>query len=85
MWLWHPKLSEAETWFETKTKEFTEIENRNPNHDSEEWLHKYIYTDVHKVFFAMFPSELHLWLGRLADCTEHVQSDKPVQWNQATI
>jgi hypothetical protein len=38
MWLWHPQLSEIEAWFETKTKEFIEIENRNPNHDSEAWF-----------------------------------------------
>ena len=59
MWLWHPELSEIEDWFETKTKEFTETENRNPNRDSEAWLQKYIYTDIHEVFFATFPSESH--------------------------
>ena len=36
MWLWHPKLSEIDAWFEDKTKEFVEKEvaekeNRNPN------------------------------------------------------
>ena len=77
MWLWHPELSEIEAWFETKTKEFTEIENINPNHDSEAWLQKYIYTDIHEVFFYMFPSELHSLLMRLVDCSEYVQSDRP--------
>ena len=77
MWLWHPKLSEIDAWFEAKTKEFAEKEIINPNHDSEVWLQKYIYIDIHEVFFAMFPSELHLWLVRLADCTGHVQSDRP--------
>ena len=38
MWLWHPELSEIDTWFEAKTKEFVEGENWNPNHDSEAWL-----------------------------------------------
>ena len=52
MWLWHPELSEIEAWFEAKVKEFAETENRNPNRCSEAWLQKYIYTDVHKVFFA---------------------------------
>ena len=45
MWLWHPELSEIDAWFETKTKEFAEKENRKPNRDSEAWLQKYIYTD----------------------------------------
>ena len=70
MWLWHPKLSEIDAWFEAKTKELAKIENKNPNRDSEAWLQKYIYTDVHEVFFATFPSELHSWLARLADCSK---------------
>ena len=77
MWLWHPELTDIEAWFETKTKEFAEKEYRNPNCDSEAWLQKYIYTDVHKVLFATFPSELHSWLVRLADYSGHVKSDKP--------
>ena len=85
MWLWHLELSETEAWFETKTKEFAETKNRNPNHDSEAWLQEYIYTNVHEVFFATFPSELHSWLARLADCNGHVQSDKPVEWNQEVV
>jgi NADH:ubiquinone oxidoreductase subunit len=85
MWLWHPELSEIDAWFETKTKEFAKTENRNPNRDSEAWLQKYIYTDVHEVLFATIPSELHSWLARLADCSGHVQSDRPAQWNQAAI
>ena len=77
MWFWHLDLSEIDAWFEAKTKEFTKIENINPNRDSEAWLQKYIYTDIHEVFFATFPSELHLWLARLVDHSEHVQSDRP--------
>ena len=77
MWLWHPELSEIEAWFETKVKEFIETKNRNPNHDSEAWLQKYIYTDVHEVFFTMFPTELHPWVERLANSTRYVRSDKP--------
>ena len=85
MSLWHPKLSEINACFETKTKEFAKKENRNPNCDSEAWLQKYIYTNIHEVFFAMFPLELHSCLARLANCSRHIQSDKPTQWNQATV
>ena len=85
MWFWHPELSEIEAWFETKAKELVETENRNPNHSSEAWLHKYIYIDVHEVFFSMFPSELHSWVERLGDSSGYVRSDKPAQWNQAAV
>ena len=83
--MWHPKLSEIEAWFETKTKEFAETENRNPNRDNEAWSYKYIYTDAHKVLFATFPLELHSWLARLAYCSRHVQSDRPTQWNKEAV
>ena len=85
MWFWHPELSEIKAWFETKAKEFVEAENRNPNRDSEAWLQKYIYTDVHGVFFATFPLELHSWVERLEDSTGYVRSGRPTQWNQATV
>ena len=78
MWLWHPKLSEIKAWFETKVKEFIEVENRNPNHDSEAWLQKYIYSDVHKVFFATFSLEIHSWVERLTYIIGYVQSDSPM-------
>ena len=85
MWLWHPELSEIEACFETKVKEFTEIENRNPNHDSQAWLQNYMYTDVHEVFFTTFQSKLHSWVERLADNTGYIRSDRPMQWNQAAV
>ena len=72
MWLWHLELSEIEAWFETKMKEIAERENRNPNCDDEAWLQKYIFTDIHEVFFATFPSKLHSWLARLVDNTGYV-------------
>ena len=85
MWLWHLELSEIDAWFEAKTKEFVEKENRNANRNIEAWLQKYIYTDVHEVFFTNFPSELHSWLARLAVCNTHIQSDKPAEWNQEVV
>ena len=75
--MWHPELSEIEAWFETKAKEFAKAKNRNPNRDSEAWLQKYIYTDVHEVFFATFPSKLHSWVERLVDSTGYIRSDRP--------
>ena len=85
MWLWHPELSEIEAWFETKAKEFAKIENRNPNCNSETWLQKYIYTNVHEVFFTTFPSKIHSWVERLTDSIRYIRSDRPVQWNQAAV
>ena len=83
--MWHPELSEIDAWFEAKTKEFAEKENMNPNRSIEAWIQKYIYTDVHEVFFATFPSELHSWLARLATSNMHVKSNKPAEWNHEAV
>ena len=85
MWLWHPELSEIEAWFEDKTKEFVEKESRNPYCNTKAWLQKYIYIDIHEVFFTTFPSELHSWLSRLATCNAHIKSDKPTEWNHVAV
>lgn len=83
--MWDPELSEIDTWFQTKTKEFVEKENRNPNRNTEAWLQKYIYIDVHEILFATFPSKLHLWLARLAACSAHLKSDKPTECNHEAV
>ena len=85
MWLWHPELSEIDAWFEDKTREFVEKENRNPNRNAKVWLQKYIYTDVHEIFFATFTSELHSWITRLVTCNAHIKSDNPVEWNHEAV
>lgn len=56
-----------------------------PNRNTEAWLQKYIYTDVHEIFFTNFPLELHSWLARLATCSTHVKSDRPMEWNHEVV
>ena len=31
-----------------------------------EWLERYLYTDIHEIFFSEFPIVLHEWLSKLA-------------------
>ena len=62
MCFWHPLEKEIQKWVESKEKEFAERENINPWLSVEDWLQRYICTDLHESFFATFPSELHAWL-----------------------
>ena len=44
---------------ERNWKEFAVQENRNPQVSKEQWLERYVYTEIHEIFFASFPSELY--------------------------
>ena len=39
-----------------------------------------MFTDLHEIFFATFPSELHTWSSRLAESKISTQSDRPAEW-----
>ena len=80
MWFWNPSKEEIENWVEAKEKEFTEQENRNLRLFAKDWLQRYIFNDLHEIFFTTFPSELHAWLSRLAENKTSTRSDRPVEW-----
>jgi hypothetical protein len=53
---------------------------QNPNISIEDWLEKYIFTDIHKIFFGGIHQELYEWLARLADTQFEIQSRPTVVW-----
>lgn len=85
MWFWHPSKEEIESWVESKEREFVKKESRNPRLSAKDWLQRYIFTNLHEVFFASFPTELHAWLLRLAENKTSTHSDKPVEWTPELI
>ena len=85
MWFWYRSKEEIKNWVEVKEKEFAEKENTNPRLSIEDWLQRYIFIDLHDIFFATFPSELHAWLSRLVECKTSTRSDKPAEWTLEVI
>jgi len=64
---WNPTKKGIEDWLDRKIHEFTTQENMNLQLSREEWLDYYLYTEIHKIFFTSFPSELYKWIVKLAD------------------
>jgi hypothetical protein len=64
---WNPTKAEIETWLRTKEMEFVQKDNRNPRVTPRKYLEKYVFTDLHEVFFYDFPHLLHEWILRLKD------------------
>ena len=85
MWFWHPSKKEIDIWLESKEKEFTKKENRNANLSAEDWLQRYVFSYLHEVFFATFPTKLHAWLSRLVENKASSHNDRLVEWTPEVI
>ena len=65
--LWNPTKEKIEGWLRTKELEFAQKDNRNPRITPRKYLDKYVFTDLHEVFFCDFPHLLQEWMLRLKD------------------
>jgi hypothetical protein len=48
---WFPSKTEIHKWIEDQEKDFAEAQDKNPNLSIEDWLERYIFTDIHVFFF----------------------------------
>ena len=85
MWFWHPSKEEIENSIEVEEKEFVEKENEFPRPSAEDWLQRYIFTDLHEIFFSIFPSDLYSWLSRLEENETSICSDRHAEWTLEVI
>jgi hypothetical protein len=58
---------EIEGWLRTKELEFAQEDNRNPRITPHKYLEKYVFIDLHEVFFCDFLHLLQEWILRLKD------------------
>ena len=63
--LWHLSNKEIEDWLESNRLAFVEEESARSWLSTKIWLERYLYTDIHEIFFAEFPIVLHEWFPRL--------------------
>lgn len=50
--MWRPTQTQIEEWL-GKKMEFSTRENENPKYDAQRWLHKYIHSNLHEIFFCI--------------------------------
>lgn len=77
---WNLNKNEIEGWLDMRIHEFAVQENRNPQLSKEEWLDYYLYTEIHEIFFASFPTELYEWIAKLAHTQGRWKLDNPIVW-----
>jgi hypothetical protein len=56
---------EIESWLKKKELEFAQKDNRNLNLTPRKYLDKYVFSDLHEVFFCNSLHVLQEWLLRL--------------------
>jgi hypothetical protein len=49
---WFPSKTEIQKWIEDQEKDFVESHNKNPNLSIEDWLERYIITNIDEIFFG---------------------------------
>ena len=64
---WNPTKVEIEIWLRTKEIKFSQKDNINPRVTPHKYVEKYVFTDLHEVFFCDFPHLLQEWILRLKD------------------
>jgi hypothetical protein len=82
---WFPSKIEIQKWIEDQEKDFVEAHKKNPNISTEDWLEKYIFIDIHKIFFGGIHEELYEWLARLVDTQFEIRSTPLVVWTSEMI
>jgi hypothetical protein len=63
--LWIPTKVEIERWLKKKEIDFAQKDNINPKITPHKYMDKYVFSDLHEVFFCNFPHVLQEWLLRL--------------------
>jgi hypothetical protein len=81
---WNPTKVEIERWLKTKELEFAQKDNINPKLTPHKYLDKYVFSDLHEVFFCDFPHLLQEWLLRLK-YNHPTNRIRQLEWNPVEI
>jgi hypothetical protein len=76
--------AEIESWLKTKELEFAQKDNRNLKLTPHKYLDKYVFNDLHEVFFCDFPHVLQEWILRLKD-NHPTNWIRQLEWNPMEI
>jgi DNA-directed RNA polymerase len=80
----NPMKAKIERWLKTKELEFVQKDNKNPNLTPHKYLDKYVFSDLHEVFFCDFAHLLQEWLLRLKD-NHPTNKIRQLEWNPVDI
>jgi hypothetical protein len=82
--LWNQTKADIERWLKTKELDFVQKDNINLKLTPRKYLDKYVFTDLHEVFFYEFPHILQEWIKILK--YRHPKNQiRQLEWNSEEI
>ena len=64
---------------------FAKKENKDPRRSPEDFLQRYISTDIYEIFFGSIHIELHQWLSKLTKRKTNFKEDQSPDWTPERI
>jgi hypothetical protein len=64
---WRPNKEDITQWIERKKQDLAREHYRNPRLNDEQWLQRYVFTDLHEIFFGEFSIILTEWIERILE------------------
>jgi hypothetical protein len=49
---WFPSKKNIQNWIEDQERDFAEAQNKNPKLNTKDRIKRYIFTDIHEIFFG---------------------------------
>ena len=78
-----PSVKEISDWIEETYLKITEQENKDPHRSSDDFLQRYVFSDIYEIFFGSIHIELHQWLSKLTERKNNFKEDQFPDWTLA--
>ena len=78
-------MKEIDDWIEDTYLKFAEQENKDHRHSSDDFLKRFIFSDIYEIFFGSIHIELHQWLSRLTKRRTNFQEGQFPDWTPTRI
>ena len=78
-------MKEISDWLDETYLKFAEQENKDPHCSANDFLQRYVFCDVYKIFFVSIHIELHQWLSRLTERRTNFKERQFPVWTPARI
>ena len=78
-------MKEIGDWIEETYLNFDVQENKDPCRSANDFLQRYVFSDVYEIFFGSIHIELHQWLSRLTERRTNFQEGQFPDWTPVRI
>ena len=78
-------MKEIVDWIEETYLKFAEQENKDPRRSSDNFLQRYVFSNVYEISFGSIHIELHQWISRLTERKINLNEYRFPNWTPVRI